>query len=54
MVILRIKGKMSLNGSDAQRHAHGVPVTGAARAEERTRQFHEENDAFREEACFMC
>ena len=53
MVILRIKGKMSLNGSDAQGHAHGMPVTGA-RAEDRTRQFHEENDAFREEPCFMC
>ena len=53
MVILLIKGEMSLNGSDATR-TRSWRARDWARAEERTRQFHEENDAFREEPCFMC
>ena len=30
MVILLTKSELSLNGSDAKRHAPGVPVTGAS------------------------
>ena len=53
MVILLIKSELSLNGSDAKDRSWRARDSGA-RAEERTRQLREENDAFREGLCFMC
>jgi len=53
MVTLLIQSALSLNGSDAKRHAPGVPVTGA-RGLRRGQRCREENDAFRQGPCFMC
>jgi hypothetical protein len=53
MVIRLITSELSLNGSDAKRHAPGVPVTGARRLR-RGQHCREEHDAFREGPCFMC